>query len=364
MVASNECTEFIAGELARDRRYHPNLGGITRGGLANHYPMTILALHGLGASDAQVQAFMKAWPRHRALVDDGALGLVDTGTLTADTWPSYLGQSERLLEFRRVFQEGLDGPEGLATVTRALAVMRDGLPMGLFHPLIRLSFALDYGDRGMIADALAYMAIRHFDLYRGGLPRAAATDTARSAASVWRELVPTRAEAELVERFGGASIHICERLCGERAVHDAALPIGFEISQTTLPVRMREIAALTIRLYVDTPSLTTLHAVTALHALTTITLQLGTDAPAVFVDLWKRYWIWLTALYLEKGRPALPDAVSERTAPEAWDDLSARVRALPEVHLIKMTYSCRWLDETLGPDPLYAVAVLGMIDEA
>jgi len=31
------------------------------------------------------------------------------------------------------------------------------------------------------------------------------------------------------------------------------------------------------------------------------------------------------------------------------------------VHLIKMAYSCRWLDETLGPDPLYKVAVEAMI---
>ena len=364
MVTTNECTEFIAGELARDRRYHPNLGGITRGGLANHYPMTILALHGLGASDAQVQAFMNSWPRHRAPIDDGALGLVDTGTLTAESWPAHLGRSDYLLEFRRVFQEGLDGPEALATVTRALAVMRDGLPMGLFHPLIRLSFALGFGDRGMIADALAYMAIRHFDLYRGELPRAVASDASRSPQSVWRGLVPTAAQTELVGSLGGASIHICERLCGDPALRAAALPSGFDLSAATLPARTREIAALVIRLYVDTPSLTTLHAVTAFHALADITRQLGADEPEVFVDLWERYWIWLTALWIEKGRPELAADAPYEAPRESWDELAVLVRRLPEVHLIKMTYSCRALDETFGPDPFYKVAVLGMLNEA
>ncbi|MBS2013673.1 MAG: questin oxidase family protein [Deltaproteobacteria bacterium] len=326
--------------------------------------MTLLALHGLGASDAQVQAFIRAWPRHRAPIDDGALGLVDTGTLTEESWHAYLGRPERLLELRRVFQAGLDGPEGLTTVIRALGVMRAGLPMGLFHPLIRLSFALDYGDRGMIADALAYMAIRHFDLFRGELPRSAPSASARPAVDVWRALEPTAGQLGLIASLGGASIHVCERLCGDPSLQRAALPVGFEISEGALPLRMREIAALAIRLYVDTPSLTTLHAVTALHALAALTSKLGAEAPEIFVDLWKRYWIWLTALYLEKGRPALPEAVTEPTAPEVWGDLSARALARPEVHLVKMTYSCRWLDEALGPDPLYAVAVLGMLGEA
>ena len=26
-------------------------------------------------------------------------------------------------------------------------------------------------------------------------------------------------------------------------------------------------------------------------------------------------------------------------------------------HLIKMTFSCRWLDEAFGPEPLYKVAI-------
>ena len=35
---------LVNAELADDRRYHPNLGGVTRGGMANHYPMTVTAM--------------------------------------------------------------------------------------------------------------------------------------------------------------------------------------------------------------------------------------------------------------------------------------------------------------------------------
>jgi len=380
MVLSNECTEFIPArsvsplvrdELAKDRRYHPNLGGITRGGLANHFPMTILALSGLGASEAEVRAFMREWPRSRAPLErvegpegrESGLGLVDRGVVTAASWPSFLGRSEQLLELRRVFETELAGPSGLATVTKALDVMRDGLPMGLFHPLIRLSFALGHGDHGLVADALAYMAIRHFDLYRGALPRPpAGPGEPRSAESVWRSMPEVDERCQYVLDFAGGSIRVCEELCAEPALHAAALPPGLVFSSATLPACMREIASLAVRLYLHSPALTTLHAVTALQGLAEVTERLGATDPELFADLWARYWVWLTALWLEKGRPDLP-AAAARGPGEDWAELAARARAIPEVHLIKMAYSCRWLDQTFGPNPLYAMPVVAMLRE-
>ena len=73
---------------------------------------------------------------------------------------------------------------------------------------------------------------------------------------------------------------------------------------------------------------------------------------------------WLTALYIEKGQPVdLPVIVKGQGPREDWSDLAARARASSEVHLIKMAYSCRWLDEAFGPEPLYKLAVLDMLKE-
>ena len=126
---------------------------------------------------------------------------------------------------------------------------------------------------------------------------------------------------------------------------------------------MPAICALALRLYLFAPSLTTLHAVTAAQALADLTQRSDDASKEIFAALWTRYWIWLSALYLEKGRPELPVLGTHGVPEESWSELSARARAIPEVHLIKMTYSCRWLDEALGPEPLYKAAVANMLDE-
>lgn len=42
--ASTELTALVNQEMQADGLYHPNLGGITRSGMANHFPMTIMSL--------------------------------------------------------------------------------------------------------------------------------------------------------------------------------------------------------------------------------------------------------------------------------------------------------------------------------
>lgn len=355
-------SSLVNQELERDRAFHPNLGGVTKGGMANHYPMTLLALHGLGASDDEVEAFRAAWPRHRASIA-GDLRLVDRHVVTTENWHEFLGHAERLPELRRVFEELLGRRPGLEALPAILADMQDALPMGLFHPLIRVYFATLHGDRGLVADALAYMAIRYFDLYRAEpIPARGPGRGSRSAESVWRALAANDDAMRLVDAVRGGSIRKCEELCASAALHEATLPADFDLSAASLKVTMPAICSLAIRLYVHEPSLTTLHAVTAAQALADLTLRARDDASEIFAALWTRYWIWLTALYLEKGRPVELPASDGRNAPkESWSALSARARALPEVHVIKMTFSCRWLDETFGPEPLYEVAIRNLL---
>lgn len=355
---------LVEQELERDREFHPNLGGVTRGGLANHFPMTVLALHGLGASDEEIEAFKAVWPRHRASIE-GDLHLVDRRIATVDNWPELLGQPERLPELKRVFEELLSTERERDVVAHALTVMRDGLPMGLFHPLIRLSFASQHGGHGLIADALAYMAIRHEDLFSASLPVVTAETADLSAASVWRRTTTDAQVARTRRALHAGSLRVCEVLCGERALHAAALPADFAIGGGALAERIPEMCLLALRLYLHEPALTTLHAVTAAQALADLTLRYGDGDAATFAPLWARYWVWLTSLYVEKGRPAaLP--VLDETAPRRlldWEGLSKAARAIPEVHLVKMAYTCRWLDDAFGPEPLYALAVSNMLRE-
>lgn len=351
--ANSDMSELLNKELQLDGKYHPNLGGISRGGMANHYPMTIISMHELGASDQQISHFKRQWPRNRALIDE-TLGLVDQHELTSQNWHLYLGQSQKITEFRRVFYQQFSAQvtEGnnetdviTAVLTDALEKMQDGLPMGLFHPLIRLSFAAIQGDKGLLADALAYMAIRYHDVYQ----------------------TQQLKEGEPNLSYGG-SIHVCEQLCSYSFVHAQARNSNDTISADNLKNSMARICKAAIQLYLIEPSLTTLHGVTASQGLVDLTLRFATDkhSQTVFAGLWQRYWIWLTALAIEKG--SVEEISTLENAHEAgqevalkegekqeinWQDLADKALSTNEVHIIKMVYSCQWLYQQIDADPLY-----------
>jgi len=377
-----QASGLIQQELAHDSLHHPNLGGVTQGGMANHYPMTLLALRGLGATDAEILNFKQHGGRSRTLIE-AELGLKDTQTVQAANWQHYLGQSRYLREFRRVFGEALTHQSSRHVVHQALAVMQDGLPMGLFHPLIRLSFAYSYQDLGQIADALAYMAIRYQDLF-GGLPTPATQPQPSaqngpaenlSAQAAWQKISRSLSAADFSLPVHGGSLQICEAFCGQAAIQAWALDSGFAFTQADLDQQIQAVCLLALRLYLHQPALTTLHAVTAAQALAELRQSLGDSlGPAeqeIHRQCWQRYWVWLTGLFIEKGHPLHLPQPDPAYLPELqntdWDTFSRQARCIPEAHLIKMTYSCRWLALQPGLAPeaelYYKLAVLKMLRE-
>ncbi len=371
---SNQSALLIEQELADDSRYHPNLGGVTRGGMANHYPMTLLSLQGLGASETELLNFKQAWPRYRALIKED-LGLSDTGTIQVDNWGDYLGQAQYLLEFRRVFAQALEHKSTGLVLSQALETLKAGLPMGLFHPLIRLSFAHAHGDKGQIADALAYMAIRYQDLFAGFQQPVKSEQSASSAPlpalAVWQEIKKSLAAGGFQMPARRGSLSICESLCADPDLQSLAFADDFDFTAADLGPQMQQVCLLALRLYLHQPALTTLHAVTAAQALAELQQGQGELRPEeidLYLNLWRRYWLWLTALYIEKGRPALPE-IDPAFLPEIqttdWDSLTREARALPEVHLIKMTYSCQCLAQASDPadQDFYKLAVIQMLRE-
>jgi hypothetical protein len=368
-------SELVNTELNVDGHYHPNLGGISRGGMANHYPMTILSMHELGASDDQIINFKRRWPRNRALIDQ-TLGLRDKHELTSQNWYYSLGETKKLKEFRRVFFEQLSNRSIDDVVVDALNHMKNGLPLGLFHPLIRLSFAAIHGDKGLLADALAYMAIRYHNTYRIQIkqPSTALESTGESsgfALQNWSIIRGLNKNHLLEERLPnlhyGGSINVCEQLCSSPFIQQLAQNRGFVITVDNLKNSIVQICKAAIQLYLSEPSLTTLHGVTAVQALADLTLRFenNSQSRAVFVELWQHYWIWLTALFIEKGCSlrAIEPIKNEQAIIQKidWQRLSSMALNTNEVHLIKMVYSCKWLFEQVDADALYQQAAQEML---
>ena len=369
-VASAAVSPLVNNEMYNDSFFHPNLGGRTQGGMSNHYPMTIMSLAGLGANDDEIKRFRQSWPPYRSHIET-ELGLIDSNEITLDNWQDYLGQARYLLEFRRVFAQGILTFGVKEFVTEALAQMKLSLPMGLFHPLIQLSFAVIHGDNKLIANALAYFAIRYKNLYRHYLYRHSLeltlSDTTKvSASTIWASANHNIKKLTISFQPRGGSLSVCEQFCGEKTIQKLAFSQGHFITQQNLKNKIVEISQLAIRLYLAEPALTTLHAVTACQALADLTLHFaGHEKEAkTYCQLWSLYWIWLTGLYLEKGFPtALPNVNSNMTPLDSWEVIAKKACNIPEVHLIKMVYSCKWLSEHIENNELYRLASMNIVRE-
>jgi len=379
---SNDMSVLVNEVLKKDSAFHPNLGGITKGGMSNHYPMTILSLQGLGASDAEIQHFTDMWPRHRAHLTQ-QLNLKDNQIVNEKNWQEHLGKANYLLEFRRVFLTELQNHESPNNyVANILGQMRNTLPMGLFHPLIRISFAMIHGDKSLIADGLAYMAIRFTDLYDSadfsvsgakketGIEKSKTQNNARNTWRNTHEYIKTHGQKiQFNQTIQGGSLHICEQLCSEPAIQALAFENGLDINPENLMQSVTQISMCALRLYLHQPALTTLHAVTACQALADITkrcLKDNTDSNQL-VALWQCYWVWLTGLFIEKGYPKELPKIDTDLEPEItsrdWQSLAISARNIPEVHLIKMVYSCKWLFENIEQSVYYKLAAVKILKE-
>jgi len=183
------------------------------------------------------------------------LGLIDNNEVTLDNWTDHLGQASRLLEFRRVFFQGMVKIGKVEFVTQALELMKLALPMGLFHPLIQLSFAVMHGEKKLIANALAYFAIRYKNLYRQ-YPEISLSESGDiSATTKWAEIKQNIDKVAVSFQHRGASLNICEQLCGEKNIQQLALNNGFVINEESLKIKMAEISQMAIRLYLAEPTI-------------------------------------------------------------------------------------------------------------
>ncbi len=325
--------------LDQVRSLHPQNGP----GMCNHSYMALLALSALGASEQRIQEWFtplrgEPWSGNLALGED---------------FRQALGSRAHALAYRRFFADELARHGSRAALLKAfLPDLIPGLAKGLLHPAIRLSFALRikpgdalYSD-GDLVDALTYWAIRYEELYPGAAAERAS----------WSRASGSLRPAEVFARLGqypvpaGGTFATVAALAADPAFR-ARLRSQYGLSAANAAEFLRELAALAVRLYLVTPALTTLHAVTGAQALLDLVPYLDPDDQAALVGTFS---IWLGALYAEKGSPDLGLDVSVPTG-VSWQELSARATGCADTHTIKLVLSLKILDAA-KPDPanLYA----------
>ena len=299
---------------------------VYRQGLANHLPMALVALDGLGADDARIAAFAR---RYGAQLEP--LRTVADPILPGEEMQR-LGQPGSFPAWR-VFFETSFAREGHGAVLRSCADrLLEGVAGGAFHGAIRVAYALEAQSVGELAHALAYWASAWRFLgspppYAGCLD--AAEVLARMAGD--RELAGRRPEGR----------NIAERTAAG-ARDPAVRAHASSLDGTRL--ELDALAAAALRAYAASGDFTVLHMVTGVHAARAI-VPYARDAGSAS----KHLAFALACAYAGAGCPA-GGAVEH--GDEGWDEVRRLATRCEDEHDVKLAYTC-WREWQRTGEDLY-----------
>ncbi len=294
-----------------------------RGGLANHLPMALVALHRLGASDARLQAFADAYrPKLEA-----APPAVDWPA--GEPWKAAFGEPAAWAAYRALFAQWLVHESRDAVLAQVLPALMPGCGAAAFHGLIRTAYAVESGHAGELADGLAYWACRFLPLPDAG-ERGREDDPGVVLDALRGPMQSWRCDAGLiVERMQAAAQHPAF------TAHVARLRVG----DSTLA----SLARLALARYAQGGDFTVLHLATASHALRLLLPFVDEPLPAL-----RSFWVAAAAAAASVREP---DAAMPSPLPALlpdWPEIVARAVASDDEHVVKLVHTCRDQEATYG----------------
>lgn len=297
-----DATMTLHALLERGLALHPEYGG----GLANHLPMALHALHALGADAAR----LRDWEaRHRARL------LPRAADAAGDAF-----EARHAAIAAALARDGRD-----AVLRFELPGLMGGVAASAFHGLIRTAHAVAAGHDGELAMGLAYWSHRHLPLLApqepssGDLPLSrwlAELQALRPAREVSGRLITGRMRAWAAEPSFAA---IAPRL---RLEHDT----------------LGALATAAAGLYATTEDFTVLHMVTACHALLMVRPWLGEPASA------------LRSFSIAAAAALCASQARGEAAPAArpWSKIVPLALVSDDEHVVKLTYAARDLETAFG----------------
>ena len=323
----------IAELLEQNRHFDAQYGG----GLSNHLSMALVALNRLGATDARLVEYFRAYARR--LEPPPRAG----SPITRATYAANRGTLKRYPDYLVFFNEELRRLGHQQLLATYLPPLLPGIAAAAFHAVIRLAYALQVNDEPETALSLAYFA----DTYLPLGPPTGAAPIAEPPIELLRRLSGTKALARRSWHTG---------LITSSLVEIGAQP-AFAPVIDWLPASAAGLAPLAeaaLLVYASTGNFTALHGLTGTHALRIAWPHLPDPAAAA------RYQFQaLCAAYISIGTPPLlTDAERARLARQAlppWPEIGAAAIRSSDEHVIKLVYSAREEDAAYS-DPLYRYA--------
>jgi hypothetical protein len=314
-------------------------------GFANHCPMALCALAGMGAQPVRLQEFFDMWERRHAAAARPVVKPV-TRDVGRETWLACIGDTNAFSALREYFEEWIWSAGADAVLERVLSRVPFAPASVAFHALIRLGYGLDAQHVGEIAAGLAQLVSGNLHIDMGAEQRTPAA----SVKLGWETLSRAMGGA----KFTGDWITTRLRATVADPRFHATLPAA-----PAQPGLLDDMAQAAIALYWQTNNFTALHIVTGLHAARRVLAHLPeTLAQRLLPDL----WIAVCAAYASIGAPPL---AASNAMPEGdellpdnadtWQDLFTTAIASDDDHVIKLVYTC-YCENLRTPSPLYLAA--------
>ena len=330
------------GQLLEDaQRFAPSYGG----GLSNHLPMTLIALHGLGADSAVLAAHALRYakrlePQHR-------------GDMQIDVarFERYLGDWSAHLSYKDFFAKAIVQNGFEQTLAAWWPQLAPGVAAAGFHGLIRLAYGIDAKVAAEQASGLAYIASGYTPLIDNDSPIPAGFEAA-----------PVTLE-RLRVAFAGHKIDaglIMEelRLATEEPQFFPGIRMPMLDSAEACALLRSDLARQAVRIYLADPNFNSLHLVTATHALEVVLDHLP---EAMHARTLAHFWVAFCAGYVGIGAPVPADVAATGTV--NWQPAIDVALNTPNDHTIKMVHTCRAQFARHG-DAAYGAAALKVANRA
>lgn len=332
-TASEPVAALVEGH---HQRYLPEY----RGGLSDHGPMAVLAMHGLGLPAERIDEFYRRYVTRLEPAESRAppaLAEYRGAVGQRSAYPALLG-----FFADQIARHGVD-----ATLARHLPDLLPGWANAAFHPFIRLGYGLEFGVAGEVAAGLAYAACLgpHPDIaVRAAecLSEAPAdpNDTAAALRARLLKLAP-----EQLPRDDGLFQPRLTRALRSELLEGIGPPRG---GLEALAATCREVFAATHNFFA-------LHLVTGTHALRVCLAHLEPTPPAADALA----VCGVMAAYLAVGAPPFSSSAARERDEPGFDSHPYLCRASDE-HDIKLAYSTT-AQAAAYDDPAYLAAARGYL---
>lgn len=320
------------------------------GTFANHAPMALTALAGIGGTKTELERFFAYYKSYKKLKPFQP----STAPLDAATWQTAKGDRTREADLRAFFQGEVTRLGVEAALLTYLPELAPGVAASAFHALMRLAYALLRGNADDVAIALGYWAATF-------LPMPPATGAAPITDDPAEVLARTMAIAPLHD------LKLHELLW--QNMRDAAAVPEFKPVVDWLAIdnaTLSRMAATGLVVFAATQHFAALHIVTGVHWLRII--EPACDRATFFLML-RHFWQGIAGLVGELGFPTLPspetlDRWRGIETPD-WRELRRVAAKSLDEHDISLAFSAHEEMNAHG-DPLYRVVVarrLGLIKD-